>query len=437
METSLEVQRKKLRTDPSWGVESTQEQQKTLSNRCEINSSEQKLIDMIKRFGELSKSDMVNHTEFSRSKVTSCINSLLFKNIIVANNVTEYTGGRRLTKFGLNGSFGLIAGIDIGVTNVNLGITDFSGKLLARFTEPISVKDGPIRVLGKVCSQLEKMFQENHLNPDHLKGIGVGVPGPVDFSAGTLVSPPIMPGWDRYPIIQTIQQWFPDTHIVVDKDVNLMALGEVIQGAGKGVESIIFVKIGTCIGAGVVCGGKIYRGANGCTGNIGHICVDKNGSLCYCGNRGCLETVAAGPAIAERSLREAQAGRSPILMNYFEKNGNVLRTEDVGNASREGDTVGIEVIREVGQYIGDVLAGLVNFYNPRMIIVGGGVSNLGDLLLSSIRQTVFRSSLPLATRDLQIVFSENGLDAGVIGAINLAIYRILNISDSQAVPIGA
>ena len=337
----------------------------------------------------------------------------------------------------MNGNFGLIAGVDIGATSVDLGIADFSNKLNARYSEPISVKDGPIRVLGRVCSLLEKMLLENNLSSDQLKGICVGVPGPVDFSVGTMVSPPIMPGWDRYPIIQTIQQWFPNIYIVVDNDVNVMAFGEVKQGAGKGVDSLIFVKIGTGIGAGIVCEGKIYRGANWCAGNIGHICVDKNGALCHCGNKGCLETVASGPAIAERSLREAQAGKSPTLLKHYQKNGNVIRAEDVGNASREGDPVGTEVIRESGQYIGDVLAMLVNFYNPRMIVIGGGVSNLGNLLLSSIRQTVFRRSLPLATRDLQIVFSEIGPDAGVIGAINLAMDSILNISVSQAVPIGA
>ena len=136
-------------------------------------------------------------------------------------------------------------------------------------------------------------------------------------------------------------------------------------------------------------------------------------------------------------MLEAQAGNSPILLKLYKKNGKVLKVEDVGYASSEGDPVGTEVIRESGQHIGYVLSGLVNFYNPRMIVIGGGVSNLGDLLLSSIRETVFRRSLPLATRDLNIVFSENGHDAGVIGAINLAMYGILNISISQAVPVGA
>jgi predicted NBD/HSP70 family sugar kinase len=135
-------------------------------------------------------------------------------------------------------------------------------------------------------------------------------------------------------------------------------------------------------------------------------------------------------------LHAAQAGGSPALLNYL-KNGDALRAEDVGSASREGDTLAIEIIRESGQYIGEVLAGLVNFYNPGKIVIGAGVSNLGNLLLSSIRQTVLRRSLPWATRDLLIVFSEIGPDVGVIGAINLAMDNILTLSSNQVAPIGA
>ncbi len=235
-----------------------------------------------------------------------------------------------------------------------------------------------------------KNAARNRFDPEKLAGIGIGIPGPVDFSQGTVVSPPIMPGWDQYPIIQTMQQWFPAANVVVDNDVNVMALGEIYQGAGKGVDNLIFIKIGTGIGAGIICEGEIYRGASGCAGDIGHISVHKNGPMCHCGNNGCLEAMAAGPAIAERAFLAAEAGKSPILLKYSEKNGGFLTAEDVGDAAREGDTLAIEIIRESGQYIGDVLASLVNFYNPDMIVIGGGVSNLGNLLLSSIRQSRFQ-----------------------------------------------
>ncbi len=431
MGTAREVMQKKLRTFTSLDTPAWLCQAESLPNRNFITHSEKEMIDLIRKYGEFSKADLATFTEHSRTKITSCIDSLLNKKIIIANNATEYTGGRRSKTFSLNGELGLVAGFDIGATSIDLGIADFSGKLLVRYSEPASVKDGPIKILGQACSLLEKMLKDSNLSSEKLNGIGIGVPGPVDFSAGTLVSPPIMPGWDRYPIIQTVQQWFPSANVVVDNDVNVMALGEIYQGAGKGVDNLIFVKIGTGIGAGIVCEGKIYRGSSGCAGDIGHISVDKSGPLCHCGNRGCLEAVAAGPAIAERSLIAAQAGKSSILLKLYEKNGKVLRSEDVGDAAREGDALAVEVIRESGQFVGDVLDGLVNFYNPGVIVIGGGVSNLGNLLLSSIRQTVLNRSTPLATRDLHIVFSEIGPNAGVIGAVNLAMDYMFSLRSSS------
>ncbi len=426
-----EVLHRKLITVAPMEKPSKQHPEDGMPNQYLVSISEKILVDLVRKYGEISISDLMAFTEYSRTKITGYIESLLNKNILVANNVTEYTGGRRSRMYSLNGDFGIVAGIDVGATSIDLGIADFSGRLLVRYAEPATVKDGPIRILGRVCSLLEKLLLDNNLDPAQLHGIGIGVPGPVDFSMGILVSPPIMPGWDRYPIIETIHQWFPSSNVVVDNDVNVMALGEIYQGSGKGIGNLIFIKIGTGIGAGIVCEGKIYRGASGCAGDIGHICVDKNGPICHCGNKGCLEAMSAGPAIAERALHAAQTGKSSIIMNLYEKNGHILQAEDVGNASREGDALAIEVIRESGQYIGDVLAGLVNFYNPEMIVIGGGVSNLGNLLLSTIRQTVLHRSLPLATRDLQIVFSDIGQATGVIGAINLAMDNILTLPASR------
>lgn len=422
---------KKLKPPHEGGIPIWLENAEKLPNRNFITFAEKDIIDLARNHRNFSKADLVVYTNYSRTKITTCVDSLLQKNIIVASSSTDYTGGRRSQVFGLNGKLGYIAGVDIGVTSIDLVVVNFSGERLARCSEPASVRDGPIKVLGRICTLLEKMLQDNHLAPEKLASIGIGIPGPVDFSMGMVVSPPIMPGWDHYPIIQTVQQWFPFANVVLDNDVNVMARGESYEGAGKGIDNLIFVKIGTGIGAGIICNGQVYRGSCGCAGDIGHISVDKNGPMCHCGNRGCLEAVAGGPAIAERALRGAQTGKSPILMSYYGRNGGFLLAQDVGNAAKEGDALAIEVIRESGQYVGDVLAGLVNFYNPDRVVIGGGVSNLGNLLLSSIRQSVLNRSLPLATRDLQIVFSSMGADAGVIGAVNLALDYMFTLSNGN------
>jgi len=395
--------------------------------KLSINPSEYELIGIIRGHGEVTKADLVVNTEFSRSKINGCIDGLIRKNYIQFSGPGEYTGGRRSKVFRLNGDFGLVAGVDIGATSIDLVLANLAGKPLARTGMPANVREGPRVILDLVCDHIRRMLEETGLSSERLYGIGIGVPGPVDFSAGTVVSPPIMPGWDGFPIVQTFQEFFPMAKAVVDNDVNVMALGEVSSGIGKGIKNLIFVKIGTGIGAGIMCGGVIYRGSSGCAGDIGHICIKKDGPICPCGNRGCLEAMAAGPAIGERGTEAALKGRSPILLKYYQAGGGKLRAEDIGDAAREGDPAAIEIIRESGQMIGDVLAGLINFFNPEMIVIGGGVSNIGNMLLASIRQAVLRRSPPLSTRDLRIVFSSIGPDAGVTGAVNLALDRVFEV----------
>jgi len=386
-----------------------------------ITRAEKEIIDRIRAHPGLSKSELVAYTEYSRTKISGCVDNLLQRNYIIENEETEYSGGRRSRTYSINGRFGFLAGVDIGATSIDIAIADLSRKVLIRNAEPAQVREGPIKILGRVSTLLESMVREIGFAPEDLLGVGIGVPGPVDFHRGMVISPPIMPGWDRYPIIQTVSQWFPRANIVVDNDVNVMALGELYAGNARGIENLIFVKIGTGIGAGIICKGEIYRGASGCAGDIGHISVSKSGPVCHCGNRGCLESLASGPAMAERALIAAEAGKSRVLLDRYVSRGNSFSAEDIGFGAREGDQLSIEIIRESGEMVGDVLASLVNFYNPEMIVIGGGVSNLGNLLLSSIRQAVLRRSTPLATRNLDIVFSAIGADAGVIGAINLAL----------------
>ena len=392
-----------------------------------ISPLEKELFSVIRKHGEITKPDLVDHLPYSRSKINGCINSLLKKEFIRAIGAGDYTGGRRSIKFSVNGERGLLAGVDIGATSIDLALTDLAGKLIARYGEPGNVQIGPRSVLSRVCTLLDQMISGKGQDKNRLLGIGIGVPGPVDNKLGMLVSPPIMPGWDAFPIIDAIQENFPCTKVMVDNDVNVMAWGEKLSGAGKDTQNLMFIKIGTGIGAGIICHGEIYRGSNGCAGDIGHILVKKDGPMCHCGNTGCLEAMASGPAIADQGTRAALEGKSPILLKYYEAGGQKLRAEDVGYAAGEGDPVSIEIIRSSGQMVGGVLAGLVNFFNPGLILIGGGVSGIGNLFLSSIRQVVLTRSLPLATRNLRIDYSSSGQDSGVTGAISLALEDLFSV----------
>ncbi len=391
----------------------------------DFSHAETVVLDQIRRHQALTKNDLVELTDYSRSKIAGCINTLVDKEILTKDGFGENTGGRRSVLYTLNGKRGLLFGADIGATSIDLIITDLNRQILARYSESALVTDGPTKILDRITYLFNELLEKHALSKQQVLAFGIGVPGPVNFKEGMVVSPPIMPGWDHFPIIQYLQKSWPQTHIIVDNDVNIMALGEYNTLKNSDRKNIIFIKIGSGIGAGIISNGEIYRGSSGCAGDIGHICVDKNGPICPCGNRGCLEVLAGGFAIADLAMKAVEEGRSSILKKYFEQNQGKLTAKDVGAAAKEGDEVSIKIIRESGRIIGEVLAVLVNFYNPNMIVIGGGVSKLGNLLLSSIRQAVLKRSLPLATKELPIVFSSILEDAGVIGAMNLALDQLL------------
>ena len=250
-----------------------------------------------------------------------------------------------------------------------------------------------------------------------LWGIGIGVPGPVEFESGRPVSPPIMPGWDGYAVrARFAERGVP---VWVDNDVNVMALGELTAGCGRGVDDFVFVKIGTGIGAGIVVDGRIHRGAKGSAGDVGHIHVQAGREVtCRCGMSGCLEAFAGGAALArDARRRRATAQRVPERPPRGQGLPRRGRRRRRLEARRP---VGIELITEAGRLIGQMLTGIVNFFNPSLIVIGGGVAGAGDLLLATIRQAIYCRSLPLATRDLVVRRSELDDRAGVIGAATMA-----------------
>jgi predicted NBD/HSP70 family sugar kinase len=206
---------------------------------------------------------------------------------------------------------------------------------------------------------------------------------------------------------------------VVDNDVNIMAIGERHGGVAHSVDDFLFVKIGTGIGCGIHLAGGVYRGVDGCAGDIGHIQVDAHGPMCSCGNAGCLEALFSGAALARDAAVAARSGESPALAERFATNGEI-GARDVAEGAAEGDVVCIRLIRDGGRRVGATLATLVSFANPSMIVIGGGLAQLGHILLAEIRSVVYRRSLPLATGNLPVVLSELGARAGVTGAAVLA-----------------
>jgi glucokinase-like ROK family protein len=394
-----------------------------------MNGAEAEVVRAVRRQGKISRTEISNITGWSKAKTSQEIRSLVDKGYLVEVGEGMSQGGRRPGLLQINDQLGYLVGLDIGATSVDMVLTNVGGKVFQRCSEPADVRKSPDEFLSRCTEMILGMVNAQGCHHNQILGIGVGVPGPVDFTRGVLVAPPLMPDWENFSICDFFQHTFPTAYVVVDNDVNIKALAEQRAGDGIDVDHFIFIHIGTGIGSGIVSNGKIHRGSQGCAGDIGHICVDKQGPICRCGNTGCLEAMAAGPAITEKAILAARNGSSPLLNQMLEANGGVLRPEDLNAACREGDQVALEIIRASGQMIGDVLAGLVNFFNPSHIFIGGGIANFGNHLLVSIRRAVLRRSLPLATTHLAINFSRMGSEAGVTGAVALAREYLFLVGD--------
>ena len=354
------------------------------------------------------------------------VGRLLEAGLLVEDGLAESEGGRRSSLLRIPRSAGLVAAVDLGATSIDVALSTLGGRLLAHVGEPADIRDGPQPILSRVKELLAELLDEQSAGPQDVLAIGMGVPGPVEQASGLLRSPPIMPGWDLFPIRNAFAGEYA-APVFIDNDVNVMALGEHWGGVGKGVDNMLFVKIGTGIGGGIIADGRLYRGIQGCAGDIGHICVDPEGPVCTCGNRGCFEAMAAAPAIALKAERCAREGLSQILSEVLSERGE-LSAKDVGEAASLGDYHALEIIRETGRLVGRVLATLVSTLNPSLIVIGGGVANIGHSLLAEIRSAVYSRSLPLATRNLPIVLSELDQVAGVTGASVLAAEGVLQTS---------
>jgi glucokinase-like ROK family protein len=378
------------------------------------NAHQARILRLLRDEGPRSKAELGEELELSRSKIGVEIDRLLDRGLIESAGLAASRGGRRSSIVRLSSQTRFLA-IDIGATSIDVAVTDGELGVLSHVSEPADVRDGPEAVIAQALEMVGKLRAEGVL--PEVSGAGVGVPGPVSFRAGVPVSPPIMPGWNRYPVREEFGAAL-GCPVLVDNDVNIMALGEKHSGIAKSVEDFLFVKIGTGIGCGIVVGGEVYRGADGAAGDIGHIQVEDFGPVCACGSTSCLEAYFGGAALARDALAAARGDRSPWLVERLASRGT-LAAEDIGAAAAAGDPVAVQLIRDGGRRVGHVLTGLVSFFNPSLVVIGGGVAGLGHSLLAEIRGVVYRRSLPLATGNLLIVLSELGDHGGVIGAARL------------------
>ncbi|MEW9555699.1 ROK family transcriptional regulator [Nonomuraea sp. NPDC050783] len=366
------------------------------------------VLTLISAGSATTRSDLARLTGLARSTISQRVDALIERGLVEEIESGESTGGRPPRQLRLHTEEHAFAGVDLGATHCRVALMDISGRVLAACEDPVLVGEGPEKVLAHVDQRLDRLLAEAGRARPMLRAIGIGVPGPVEFATGRPNNPPIMPGWNDYPV----PEYFGDeVSVLVDNDVNVMALGEH-RHSFAGASHLLFVKVGTGIGCGIVADGKLHRGAQGSAGDIGHIRVSGHEDAgCRCGNSACLEAVAGGAAIARRLTElglPAETGADVVAL------------------VQSGNTQALRLVREAGRLIGEVLAGLVNFFNPEVIVIGGALSRVHEHLLAGIRETVYRRSLPLATHHLSITPSRTGIDAAALGAGLLAIEHYLS-----------
>ncbi|WP_236757751.1 ROK family transcriptional regulator [Aeromicrobium sp. PE09-221] len=358
----------------------------------------------------MTRAQLAASTGLARSTVAARVDTLLRLGLVAPYGDGRSTGGRPPSLLAVNPQARVVLAVDLGATHARAAVADLSGELLAEERADLDIADGPEAVLSWVEDAGRALLRRAGRPLADLAAVGIGLPGPVEHSTGRAINPPIMPGWDRYDVPARIQRAFA-VPVLVDNDVNIMALGEQ-HAQFPEAQDLVFIKVSTGIGAGIIAGGELQRGAQGTAGDVGHIRVGRPSEVvCRCGNVGCLEAVAAGPALA-RTLRE----------DGIDVDGAAGLVELV----RSGDLQAIHAIRQAGRDLGGVLAMIVNFINPSVVVVGGALAAAGEQFVAGIREVVYARSLPLATEHLRIVTSVTGERSGVLGAAAMAIAHALS-----------
>ena len=380
------------------------------------------VLDEIRHGRAVTRPEIVEHTGIGRGVVAKTVAGLIERGLVDEEGMAKSTGGRAPRMLRLHAEAGHLLAADIGASSIGAAVTDLGGRVLAHVEEAADLGDGPEPILGRVQALFQQLLDGLADVPGTLWGVGIGVVGPVEFATGRSVAPPF-PGWDGYPVRDVFAERY-HVPVWVDNDVNVMALGELRAGIAGADDTVVFVKIGTWIGGGLIAGGRVHRGVQGSAGEIGHVRItDDPAVVCRCGRVGCVAAIAGGAAMRRDGERLARAGGSAILAEVLEQAGRV-DASDISAAAILGDAASRELIVENGRRIGQALAMVVNIYAPSLVVIGGGVARAGDELLAAIRESVYARSLPLATRNLVIQRTVLDERVGVIGAACMAADEI-------------
>jgi predicted NBD/HSP70 family sugar kinase len=351
----------------------------------------------------MTQAEISRATGLSHASVSNIVRELVDEGTVSSTVVRR--NGRRAFEITLNPSSGLVVGIDFGNRHVRVAVADLAHTVLAERHETLLHGHRAELAIDTASTMLCELMQSATREMKELQVLVAGLPGPLNPHSGRIVSPSILPGWADLDVKSALAARFK-LPVVVDNDANLGALAEGLWGRGRGLTDFAYLKVSTGIGAGLVLGGQLYRGAAGTAGEIGHTTIEEDGAVCRCGNRGCLETLAGGPALLDL-----------LRPGYGEK----LTIEDVLRMSDAGDIGCRRVITDAGRHIGVAVANLCNLLSPQLIIVGGELALAGDVLLDAMRDSMARRAVTVSAQTTEVVAGVLAARTGVLGAVALAL----------------
>ncbi len=308
-----------------------------------------------------------------------------------------------------------VLALDLGGTKIITAIISDKGDMIAKEYYLTLADEGPQSVIKRMFSAVDHLLSPQNIDSSQLDSISLAVAGAIDLDQGVITSSPNLPGWHDIPLRDIVKERYGLDAFLIN-DASAAALGEYHLGAGKGVSNLIYITVSTGIGGGIIINDKLYLGRCGSAGEIGHMTIDVNGQRCNCGNIGCLETLASGTAMAKEAIRRISQGEKSSLTEIAEGKIENITAEKVSIAAQGGDSLALEVISKAATYLGVGMVNLINIFNPEMIIVGGGVAQMGDLLLNPARQVVRERAFQLPAQAVHIVPAQLGEDSGLVGA---------------------
>ncbi|MBI2940261.1 MAG: ROK family protein [Chloroflexi bacterium] len=314
----------------------------------------------------------------------------------------------------------IVVGVDLGGTKIAAASATLTGQILHRVRHRTDAQAGPERIIAQIVEAVDAVTLRQHLPLQGVTMIGVGAPGPTSCSRGIVYTAPNLAGWRDVPLRALIER-ATGLPVQVENDANAATVAEHRWGAGRGVRDLVYLTVSTGIGGGLIFGGRLYRGAAETAGEVGHITIDYDGPLCHCGSRGCLETFASGTAITRRARERIRAGEASVIESLANGESERISAELVHQAAVGNDALACDLMREAGTYLGIGIASLTNLLSPARVIVGGGVAQAGELLLAPARAEVQRRAFRPAVAALEIVPAQLGVQAGLLGAIAVAL----------------